>query len=343
MVPAAAGAYIMLGVEGMPPPLALALPPKDILEDLTAIYRDWKATAQRWRVAAASALVPVRVEKGRLYIGSGEPIAKNDAVSVFSELPRQEFAGVMHALATNEVVVRLSDGTKARVPLQHLRHGRVSLHRLGGPQAAGDDGASAAAAAARAVQPPPPPQPQAHPARQRPLLASLAPPHPAPLPPPAPQPARSIASSAPVAPAPSPPSPPPPPPPPRHVAPSAVLPPSSAAVVAESASAAAGEQASPPPPPPQSATTADVTISAAAGPAEAAVEAMTVTAAATTADGMDADEAVSGGVDAEAGRAAAAVAASPSGSKRTRRGVPSPTVASSPPPAADQPQLPRKS
>ena len=332
----------MLGVEGMPPPLALALPPKDILEDLTAIYRDWKATAQRWRVAAASALVPVRVEKGRLYIGSGEPIAKNDAVSVFSELPRQEFAGVMHALATNEVVVRLSDGTKARVPLQHLRHGRVSLHRLGGPQAAGDDGASAAAAAARAVQPPPPPQPQAHPARQRPLLASLAPPHPAPLPP-APQPARSIASSAPVAPAPSPPSPPPPPPPPRHVAPSAVLPPSSAAVVAESASAAAGEQASPPPPPPQSATTADVTISAAAGPAEAAVEAMTVTAAATTADGMDADEAVSGGVDAEAGRAAAAVAASPSGSKRTRRGVPSPTVASSPPPAADQLQLPRKS
>jgi hypothetical protein len=38
----------------------------------------------------------------------------------------------MHQLAATEVIVRLSDGTKARVPLQHLRHGRVSIYKASG-------------------------------------------------------------------------------------------------------------------------------------------------------------------------------------------------------------------
>ena len=97
--------------------------------------RDWKEAATRWRTVAANALIPARVEKGKLYFGT-EIMKKGDNVRVYSELTRQEFSGVMFLFAPNEVVVRLTDGTKARIPLQHLRHGRVSLALVGGPVAA---------------------------------------------------------------------------------------------------------------------------------------------------------------------------------------------------------------
>jgi hypothetical protein len=64
--------------------------------------RDWKATAQRWRSIAATALMAARVERGRLYYGS-DIFAKGDSVAIFSELTKQEFFGVVHILSPNEV------------------------------------------------------------------------------------------------------------------------------------------------------------------------------------------------------------------------------------------------
>jgi len=181
--PAAAGPFLMLGVEGIPPPLQVALPGNDVLTDLTAVYRcvaavvdvmgwgradwaivstcdkrrrDWKATAQRWRSNAATALLPARVERNRLYYRTDSyakvrapaatcshaypqppppppQSAQGDPVIVFSELTKQEYHGTLHQLAASEVIIRLSDGTKARVLLHHLRHGRVSLEKPSHP------------------------------------------------------------------------------------------------------------------------------------------------------------------------------------------------------------------
>lgn len=137
--PLMAGAYIMLGLEGMPPPpLQVQLPAQDVMHDLKTIYKDWKAAAMRWRLQAGVTMIPARVERGKLYYGS-ETYTKGEQVTIFSELTKQEFFGTMHVLSATEVIVRLVDGTKARVPLQHLRHGRASLYRYNG--AAGYDGA----------------------------------------------------------------------------------------------------------------------------------------------------------------------------------------------------------
>lgn len=116
------------------------LPASDCLSDMKAIYRDWKACAARWRATASTALLPARVERGRL-LYANESFAKGDPVVVFSELTKQEFVGEVHHLSSFEAIVKLDGGTKCRIPLQHLRHGRVSMYRyipsLGGAAAPG--------------------------------------------------------------------------------------------------------------------------------------------------------------------------------------------------------------
>ena len=46
--------------------------------------------------------MPARVERGRLYYGP-DSYTKGDPVSVFSELTKQEFLGVVHILTPHEV------------------------------------------------------------------------------------------------------------------------------------------------------------------------------------------------------------------------------------------------
>ena len=119
--------------------LTLALPRDEALSDLRHIYREWKAVARRWGSFAAAALVPARVERQRLLVG-GEAFVKGDAVAVFSELTRQEFPGVVFAVAPTEAIIRLSDGTRCRVQLQHLRNGRVAIYKYAPPPLGGGGG-----------------------------------------------------------------------------------------------------------------------------------------------------------------------------------------------------------
>ena len=131
---AGAGAGADASFSGLlaPAPLTLALPRDEALSDLRFIYREWKAVARRWGSFAAAALVPARVERQRLLVGN-ESFAKGDAVAVFSELTRQEFPGVVFAVAPTEAIIRLSDGTRCRVQLQHLRNGRVAIYKYAPP------------------------------------------------------------------------------------------------------------------------------------------------------------------------------------------------------------------
>jgi hypothetical protein len=126
------------------PPLRLDLAPPESLADLKAVYRDWKATAARWRAAAATSLLPARVERARLYYGD-DSFGKGEPVVVFSELTKQEFVGEVHACTPGEAIVKLEGGAKCRIPLQHLRHGRVSIYRysppVGAARVGGEEGA----------------------------------------------------------------------------------------------------------------------------------------------------------------------------------------------------------
>ena len=114
--------------EHPPPVLSIPLPSTEAVADMKAIYRDWKAVAQKWRQVNATALLPTRVELNKLYYINDE-FNRGDAVIVFSELTKEEFYGHVHQLSTIEVIVKLGSGARIRIPLQHLRHGRVSLYK----------------------------------------------------------------------------------------------------------------------------------------------------------------------------------------------------------------------
>ncbi len=114
--------------EHPPPVLSIPLPSTDAIADMKVIYRDWKAVAQKWRQVNATALLPTRVELNKLYYINDE-FNRGDPVIVFSELTKEEFYGHLHLLSAIEVIVKLGSGSRIRIPLQHLRHGRVSLYK----------------------------------------------------------------------------------------------------------------------------------------------------------------------------------------------------------------------
>lgn len=122
-----------------PGSISISLPPAEALADMRSIYRDWKEIAHRWRAKSASALLHARVELGKLLYDS-LTFSKGDSVSVFSELTKQEYVGELFALSQTEVLVKIATGgpkpTGLRIPLVHLRHGRVSMAHYSTPTAA---------------------------------------------------------------------------------------------------------------------------------------------------------------------------------------------------------------
>lgn len=121
-----------------PGAISISLPPAEALADMRIIYRDWKEIAHRWRAKSASALLQARVDLGKLFYDT-LTFAKGDSVSVFSELTKQEYVGELFALSQTEVLVKVATGgpkpTGLRIPLVHLRHGRVSMAHYSSPSA----------------------------------------------------------------------------------------------------------------------------------------------------------------------------------------------------------------
>lgn len=127
----------------VPPHLDISIPEGEALADLRTVYRQWRATAQKWKQTAAFSLMPARVEKvnnvSKLFYGK-DTYVKGDSVAVFSELTRQEFYGVLFSLNPSEVVVKMGDNSRARVLLTHLRHGRLSLYHYNVMEGGGGGG-----------------------------------------------------------------------------------------------------------------------------------------------------------------------------------------------------------
>ncbi len=87
---------------------------------------------------------PARSEgSGKLLVGS-EEIRSGAAVSVRSETSGYVAAGVLVSMTPTEAMVRMGDDAKVRLPLQHLRQNRCSIHKL--PDAVEEAAEEAAAA-----------------------------------------------------------------------------------------------------------------------------------------------------------------------------------------------------
>ena len=65
---------------------------------------------------------------GEVRVG-GEAFAVGDAVCVFSALSQETLSGIITALSTAEVVVRVGGGARFSFLVSQLRSGRVTLSR----------------------------------------------------------------------------------------------------------------------------------------------------------------------------------------------------------------------
>jgi len=80
----------------------------------------------------------VRVDKGVLHCGA-EAFHAGEAVVVVSELSAQAFPGTFIGANAVEAACELSDGTRCRLPLAHLRAGRLVVRKAAGARGGLED------------------------------------------------------------------------------------------------------------------------------------------------------------------------------------------------------------
>lgn len=105
------------------------------MDDLRAVYSDWKEAAERFQKETVTKLLPTRVE-GKLLYFCDRVFKRGDSVVIVSELTVQEFPGVFMGANPVEAGVLLPDGTRCRLPLTYLRQGRITLRPAGEPDVA---------------------------------------------------------------------------------------------------------------------------------------------------------------------------------------------------------------
>jgi len=113
-------------------PLRHSLEKNEVMDDLRAVFRDWKDTAERFQAETTTKLLPTRAE-GRVLHFCSHTFNRGDAVVCISELTAQEFPGVFMGCNAVEAGLLLPDGTKCRIRLDHLRLGRLILKPAGDP------------------------------------------------------------------------------------------------------------------------------------------------------------------------------------------------------------------
>jgi hypothetical protein len=113
-------------------PLVHAIERRAIMDDLREVFHDWKEAADHFQQDSAVRQLPARVEGGVLYY-CDDSFRRGDEVVVISELTAQEFPGTFLGANSVEAGVLLPDGTGCRLPLAHLRFGRLVLHKAGVP------------------------------------------------------------------------------------------------------------------------------------------------------------------------------------------------------------------
>lgn len=109
--------------------VSMFLSDAEIKDDLKAISTDLAARARAYYDASGSGgqpMVDCSVEDGCLHYGE-HCLLKGEAVVFTSMLSGEDFFGRIASIRPGEVLVKLSDGTKARIHLAYLKNGRIKL------------------------------------------------------------------------------------------------------------------------------------------------------------------------------------------------------------------------
>lgn len=110
--------------------VSMFLSDTEIKDDLRAISTDLATRARAYYDASGSGgaqpMVDASVEDGCLHYGE-HCLLKGEAVMFTSMLSGEDFFGRIASIRPSEVLVKLSDGIKARIHLAYLKNGRIKL------------------------------------------------------------------------------------------------------------------------------------------------------------------------------------------------------------------------
>lgn len=106
--------------------VSMFLSEAEIKDDLKRITTDLADRAKQYYDAASEPLVDVFVEDNCLHYQE-HCLLKGESVVFTSMMSGEDFFGRIASVRPHELLVKLTDGTKARIHLSYLRNGRIKL------------------------------------------------------------------------------------------------------------------------------------------------------------------------------------------------------------------------
>mmetsp|Transcript_18389 Transcript_18389/g.34040 ORF Transcript_18389/g.34040 Transcript_18389/m.34040 type:complete len:248 (-) Transcript_18389:129-872(-) len=102
------------------------MPENDVRKDLISIQMDWKTRAEMYLKTNEVLEESVKIADGVLYYN--EFIFEKDTdVVCTTEITKEEMYGTIQVIKPNEVILKLNDGSQARLLLKNLRSGRCTI------------------------------------------------------------------------------------------------------------------------------------------------------------------------------------------------------------------------
>jgi len=98
----------------------------EIKDDLRKISTDLAERARAYYDAQSDSMVEVSVEDNCLHYNE-HCLLKGESIIFTSMLSGEDFVGRIASVRPHEILVKLSDGTKARIHMSYLRNGRIKL------------------------------------------------------------------------------------------------------------------------------------------------------------------------------------------------------------------------
>lgn len=106
--------------------VSMFLSESEIKDDLKKISTDLAERAKAYYDAQSDSMVDVSVEDNCLHYND-HCLLKGESIIFTSMLSGEDFFGRIASIRPHEVLVKLSDGTKARIHMSYLKNGRIKL------------------------------------------------------------------------------------------------------------------------------------------------------------------------------------------------------------------------
>lgn len=114
------------GGEGGGGNVSMFLSDGEIKDDLRQISTDLAERARSYYDSQSDSMVEVSVEDNCLHYND-HCLLKGESILFTSMLSGEDFVGRIASVRPHEILVKLSDGTKARIHMSYLRNGRIKL------------------------------------------------------------------------------------------------------------------------------------------------------------------------------------------------------------------------